>query len=131
MLGSFRLMCSGAPEIFSLIQEMSRKTPPCGLPRTAGALVALGVPPTLLFVVGGLALVEFGNVVEHEPEAQVVAKDPALAANTLGHQDAAHARRPDHSRRVELEVLHVDEIGARVVREGLPVAGGLPAVARA
>ncbi len=30
MLGSFFLMCSAALGIFSLIQEMSRKTPPCG-----------------------------------------------------------------------------------------------------
>ncbi len=32
MLGSFFLMCSAALGSFSLIQAMSRKTPPCGLP---------------------------------------------------------------------------------------------------
>src|SRR2546428_10106758 len=35
MLGSFFLICSAAFGIFSLIQEISRKTPPCGLPRPA------------------------------------------------------------------------------------------------
>ncbi len=99
------------------------------LGRAARGLVALRVPPAFLFVVGGLALVEIGDVVEHEPPALVVAQDPALASNPLGHQDSAHARRPDHARRMELEVLHVDEVGARVVREGLSVPGVLPAVA--
>jgi hypothetical protein len=33
MLGSFRLMCSSPFGMRDLIQEMSRNTPPCGLPR--------------------------------------------------------------------------------------------------
>src|SRR5262249_33846225 len=55
--------------------------------------------------------------------------DAALAAHPLGHQDAADRRRPDHPRRVELDELHVDQLGAGVVAEAVAVAGILPAVA--
>ena len=42
----------------------------------------------------------------------------------------AHARRPDHPRRVELDELHVDEVGTGLVRECLAVAAVLPRVRR-
>src|SRR5205814_2201458 len=53
-----------------------------------------------------------------------------LAADALGHEDAPHARRPDHAGRVELHELHVDQLGPGVVGQGVAVAGVLPAVAR-
>ena len=143
-------MCSRALGSRCLIHEMSRKTPPCGLPRPsahlapdaagdviagqqlgrpAGVLVALGVAPALLLVVGGLAPVVLGDVVEHEPAALVVAQDAAFPAHALGHQDAAHAGRPDHAGGMELHELHVLQRGAGVVGQRVAVAGVLPAVA--
>ena len=129
---------------------MSRKTPPCGLPRPsrtsrtdaagdvvagqqlgrpAGVLVALGVAPPLLLVVGGLAPVVLRDVVEHEPPALAVAQDAAFAAHALGHQDAADAGRPDHAGGMELHELHVLQRGAGVVGQRLAVTGVFPAVA--
>ena len=58
----------------------------------------------------------------------LVAQDPALAADRLGDEQAADARRPDHAGRVELDELHVDELGAGLVGERLAVAGVLPRV---
>ena len=143
-------MCSRALGSRSLIHEMSRKTPPCGLPRPsrdlapdaagdvvagqqlgrpAGVLVALGVAPALLLVVGGLGAVVLRDVVEHEAPALAVAQDAAFAAHALGHQDAADAGRPDHAGGMELHELHVLQRGTGVVGERLAVAGVLPAVA--
>ena len=59
-----------------------------------------------------------GQVLPHEPLAVVVAQDPALAADGLGHEQAADAGRPDHAGRVELDELHVDELGARLDTPG-------------
>ena len=143
-------MCSSALGSFSLIQEMSRKTPPCGLPRpalssrlmqratwsrveqfrrTPRVLVALRVAPAFFRVVGGLLLVVLRDVAEHEPLAGAVAQDPAFAAHALGDEDALHARRPDHPRRMELHELHVDQRRAGAVGERMAVAGAFPAVA--
>src|ERR1700733_2533960 len=65
--------------------------------RAAGIPVSLRVAPALLFRLRGLALVEIGDLVEHEAAAFAVAQDAAFAAHPLGHQDAAHADRPDHA----------------------------------
>ena len=69
-----------------------------------------------------------GQVPGHEPLAVLVAQDAALAADGLGDEQALHARRPDHSGRVELHELHVDQLGARLEREGVPIAAVLPRV---
>jgi hypothetical protein len=56
---------------------------------------------------------------------------PSLfAADALRDEHAAHARRPDHAGGMELDVFHVDQPGARVVGERMPVAGAIPAIAR-
>jgi hypothetical protein len=99
------------------------------LGRPPRVLVPLGVLPPLLFGVGRLAFVVVGDVVEHEALAVLVAQDAAFAAHPLGHQDPLDRRRPDHPRRVELDELHVHQIGARVEGERVAVAGVLPAVA--
>ncbi len=83
-----------------------------------------------LLVVRGLALEELGDVVEHEALARGVLERAAVAAHALGHQDAAHRGRPHHPGRVELDELHVDQVGARPVGERLAVAGVLPGVRR-
>ena len=116
-----------------MIHEMSRNTPPCGLPRpsltsrmmqratwsrveqlgrAARVLVALRVAPAFFLVVGGLALVVLRDVVEHEALAFLVAQHAAFAAHALGDEDAAHARRPDHAGRMELHELHVHAASA-------------------
>ena len=77
------------------------------LGRAARVLVALRVAPAFFFVVGGLRAVEFGNVVEHEAAAFFVAQHAAFAAHAFGHQDAAHAGRPDHAGGMELHEFHV------------------------
>ena len=113
---------------------MSRNTPPCGDPRPAldlavdaprhvvareqlggpaRVLVALRVAPAFLGVGRGLRLVVVRNVVEHEAAAFAVPQHAAFAAHALGHQDAAHARRPHHARGVELHELHVDQLRRR------------------
>src|SRR5206468_9488234 len=43
---------------------------------------------------------------------------------------SAHGRRPDHPGRVELDELHVNQVGARPQRERVAVAGVLPGVGR-
>src|SRR5262249_6999615 len=99
------------------------------LGRASRALVALGVAPALLFVVGGLAAIVLGDVREHEALLLVVEQDAALAAHALGDEDALHAGRPDHPGGMELDELHVDQGRARAVGERVSVAGAFPAVA--
>ena len=99
------------------------------LGRTPGALVALGVAPALLGIGGGLRLVVVGNVVEHESTALGVLQHAAFAAHALGDQDALDAGRPDHPGGMELDELHVDELGAGSIGQRVAVAGALPAVA--
>src|SRR5262245_40636488 len=98
--------------------------------RAVGGLVSLAVTPTFLFVLGGLRFVVVGDVLEHEAFALVVDEDAALAANAFGDQDAAHARRPDHAGRMELDKFHVDQLGPGEIGEGMTVAGVFPAIAR-
>ena len=97
-----------------------------------GAAVVLVLVPGVgfLLVVGRLALEVLGDVVEHEARAFGVLERAAVAAHALGDEDAAHARRPHHPGRVELDALHVDQVGARVEAEGDAVARRLPRVRR-
>src|SRR5580704_9186129 len=97
--------------------------------RPARVLVALRVPPAFFGIVRGVASVIFRNIVEHETLAQAVDQDPALAAYSLCHQQAAHAGRPDHSRRMELHELHPQQRSAGVISQRMAVAGVLPTVA--
>ena len=57
-------------------------------------------------------------------------QDAALAAHAFGDEDALDARRPDHPGGMELDELHVDQLGAGAVGERVAVAGAFPAVAR-
>ena len=82
----------------------------------------------LLVGPGVLGPAVLGQVLPHEPLAVRVAQDAALAADGLGHEQAAHAGRPDHAGRVELDELHVDELGAGLVGQRVPVAAVLPRV---
>ena len=75
---------------------------------------------------GGLRGEAFGNVAEHEAFLRAVQEDPAVAAHPLGHQDAAHRRRPDHPGRVKLGEFQVHQLGARLVGHRVAVAGVLP-----
>ena len=104
-----------------------------GRPPRVG-LLALGQgghPAGRLLVRGGvLRPPVLGQVVPHEPFAVLVAQDPALAADRLGDEQPANARRPDHPGRVELDELHVDQLGAGLIGEGLAVAAVLPGVGR-
>ena len=151
MLGSLRLMCSSAFGSRFLIQEISRKTPPCGVPaafldlahdaardviageqfrRTARVLVALGVTPALFFVVGRLRFVVLRNEIEHETFALFVRQDAAFAAHAFGYEHPAHTRRPDHAGGMELDVFHVDQLRSGVVGERMAVTSAIPTVAR-
>ena len=99
------------------------------LGRAARVLVPLRVLPALFLAVRRLPFVVVGDVVEHEALAVLVPQDAAFAAHPLGHQDPLHRRRPDHAGRVELDELHVHQLGAGVVGQRVAVAGVLPAVA--
>ena len=99
------------------------------LRRTPRVLVALRVAPAFFFVVGGLRFVKVRDVVEHEAAALAVAQHAAFAAHALGHQDAAHAERPHHARGMELDELHVEQFGARVIGQRVAVARVFPTVA--
>src|SRR5437870_2020579 len=90
--------------------------------RPIGVSVSLAIAPALFGVLGGLIAIRFGNVVEHEALALVVDKDPSLAANAFCYQDTPDAGRPNHAGRVELDELHVLQLGAGVVSEGMAVA---------
>src|SRR6266851_2711764 len=97
--------------------------------RSAGILVALGIPPTFLLVVCGLGSVHLGNVIEHEPTAFLVEEDSSLAPHALGDKDALHTGRPDHSSGMELNELHVHQLGPGLVRKRVAISGVLPAIA--
>src|SRR5262249_47977788 len=99
------------------------------LGRAVRPLVGLGVARALFGVRGGLVAVVLRDVVEHEARAVLVAEDAALAAYALGDEDAADGGGPDHPGGVELDELHVLEVGACGVGERLAVAGVLPGVA--
>src|SRR5204862_1685521 len=53
----------------------------------------------------------------------------AFAAHALGHENSHDARRPNHACGMELDELHIDEFGARVISEGMAIAGIFPTVA--
>src|SRR5262245_27936970 len=93
-------------------------------------LVSGDVAPALLDVGRRLWPVVFGDVLEHEALPRTVAEDPALTPHTLGDEDAAHARGPHHPGGMELNELHVHQLGTRVVRQRLAVPCVFPAVAR-
>src|SRR5262249_38591400 len=99
------------------------------LRRPSRVLVPLGIPPALLRVVRRLSAIVLRDIVEHETAALAVPKHAPFAAYPFGDEDPLHARRPDHSGRVELHELHVDELGARPICQRVTVAGPFPAVA--
>src|SRR5262249_9122283 len=100
------------------------------LGRPPSVLVALRVTPTFFFAVSGLRPVVIGNITEHEALTFPITQHASIAADAFGHQNSLNAWRPDHAGRMELHELHIDQIGARIIRERLPIAGVLPAIAR-
>src|SRR5262245_24272469 len=100
------------------------------LGRAPSGLLALAVMPPFQFVVCGLALVGVGNIVEHEAPAFAVAQHAAFTPDTFGDENAGDAGRPNHSRGMELNELHVYQIGAGIVGESLTIACVFPAIAR-
>ena len=82
----------------------------------------------LLVGTGVLVAPVVGEVAPHEALAIGVAEDAALPSHGLGHQEASHAGGPHHAGRVELDELHVDELGTRPIGQSVPVRGVLPRV---
>ena len=87
------------------------------------------IAPALFLVVGGLVAVRLGNVVEHEAAPFLVEEDASFAAHAFGDEDPLHAGRPDHAGGMELDELHVHQLGAGAVGERVAVASAFPAVA--
>src|SRR5262245_18797149 len=96
--------------------------------RPVHILVTLLVPPAFFGIFRGLVSVVIGDVVEHKALSFAVLQYSTLAANTFGNQDSANARRPDHSGRVKLDELHIDQLGSRMICERVAVTGSLPTV---
>ena len=89
------------------------------------------VPLVAFFLgLGGLVAKHRCDVVEHEALALGVAQNTTVTTHTFGDEQAAHAERPDHAGRVELDALHVDQLGAGPEGHGVAVAGALPRVRR-
>ena len=80
--------------------------------------------------VGRLGPEVLRDVPKHEALAQVVLERAPIPPHPLGDEDAAHRGRPDHAGRVELNELHVDQVGPRPQGQGVAVAGALPGVGR-
>src|SRR5262249_25606701 len=74
-----------------------------GTPRV---LIALGVPPAFLLVIGSLGAVVRRDVVKHEPAALAVPQHSTFAAHALGDKNPGHAWWIDHARGMELDVFH-------------------------
>src|SRR5204863_3596300 len=90
---------------------------------------ALTITPTFFFVVRSLSAIIFRDRIEHKTATLLIRQDPAFAAHAFGHQNSHHTRRPDHTGRVKLHELHVDQICTRVIGERLTAASVLPTVA--
>src|SRR5205823_354113 len=97
--------------------------------RALGVAVAGAVAPAFLGILGGLVLVQIGDVVVHELLALVVEQDAAFAAHAFGDENALDAQGPNHAGRVKLDEFHVLQFGAGIVSEGMAVASVFPAVA--
>src|SRR5207237_10178468 len=67
-------------------------------------------------------------VLEHEALALGVVEQAALATHRLRYQDAARTRWPHHPRGMELHELHVEQLGAGLIRHRRSVSGALPGV---
>ena len=57
-------------------------------------------------------------------------RTPPSPRTRFRHENAANARRPDHAGRMELDELHIHQLGAGVVGERMAVARVFPTVAR-
>ena len=150
MLGSFFLMCSasvgnllfnpGDVEEYAAVRaspSFPHLTPNAAghvvarqqFRRAPGVLVTLGITPAFFLGIGGLVYIKRRNVLEHEALAVSVPKYSSFATHSFRNQNAAHAGRPDHSRRMELHKFHVHQRRARIVGESVAIAGIFPAVA--
>src|SRR5215510_3653552 len=92
--------------------------------------MSLAIAPAFFFVVGSVCAIGFREFVEHETFALFVGQNAALAANALRHQDSHHAWRPNHSGRMKLNELHIDELGTCLVRERVSISSVFPTVTR-
>ena len=84
----------------------------------------------LVFGIREVGAEHLRDVAKHESLALRVLEHATLAADPFGHEDAAHAERPDHPGRVKLKELHVDQFRSGFVGQRGPVAGVLPRIRR-
>src|SRR5262245_5903369 len=70
----------------------------------------------------------FRIVALHESFTILVAQDTAFASDCFGYEYALHAGWPNHSGRVKLNKLHIDQLSPCIVGEGHTVARVLPRV---
>ena len=97
---------------------------------TPRVLVPNNIAPALFFRIRSLSLVEVRYVVEHEALALIILQYAAFTTHAFSDQNSRHAQRPDHPSRMELDELHIHQLGARTVGQRLPVARVFPAVRR-
>src|SRR5262245_2547023 len=70
----------------------------------------------------------FRIVAFHESFAILVAQDTAFASDRFRYKYALHARWPNHSGRMKLNKLHIDQLSTCVISECHSVARVLPRV---
>src|SRR5438105_1971537 len=87
-------------------------SPAANSPGPPRVFVSLAITPALLFAVRGLRSIILRNFVEHESPAFLVCQNSSFAAHAFSHENSADAWGPDHSSRMKLDELHVDQFRA-------------------
>lgn len=143
-------MCSAALGIFSLIHEMSRNTPLCGLPRpsfisrtmepaatwslvkSSGGRcclsVALCIAPAPLSLAVWLRY-KSGMSSNMKRRLSLFKQYVPFAPYGFRDQDALDAGRPNHAGGMELQKLHVYEVCPGVISQRMAISRVFPTVA--
>src|SRR4051795_3171745 len=82
--------------------------------RSATVLLIFVPGIRFLLVVSGFGFEEIRNIIEHETFTLRVLEGTAIAPYAFSYENPADARRPNHTGRMKLNHLHVDEVCAHI-----------------